>query len=63
MKELQVGLVVPYKSFGTRDYTKAVTSAISGLQRKLNLFKRYDLKVRYAMKELTPSPMGEYKIT
>lgn len=54
---LHVGLVVPYKSFGVREYTKAVTSAKSGLQRKLGrLFRRYDLQVHLSMKELTPSP-------
>lgn len=54
---LHVGLVVPYKSFGVREYTKAVTSAKSGLQRKLGrLFRKYDLQVHLSMKELTPSP-------
>lgn len=57
---LHVGLVVPYKSFGVREYTKAVTSAKSGLQRKLGrLFRRYDLQVHLSMKELTPSPTCE----
>jgi len=56
---------VPYKSFGVREYTRAASSAISALQRstrgpRLGLFQRYDLRVRIAMKELTPSPTGEY---
>ncbi|GLV39531.1 hypothetical protein CBL_20435 [Carabus blaptoides fortunei] len=56
-RDLHVGLVVPYKSFGYREYTKAITSAKSGLQRKLvNLFRKYDLHVHLNMKELTPSP-------
>lgn len=59
--ELHVGLVVPYKSFGVREYTKAVTSAKAGLQRKLgSLFKRYDLQVHLSMKELTPSPTCKF---
>lgn len=54
---LHVGLVVPYKSFGVREYTKAVTSAKAGLSRKLGrLFRKYDLQVHLSMKELTPSP-------
>lgn len=60
-RDLHVGLVVPYKSFGYREYTKAITSAKSGLQRKLvNLFRKYDLHVHLNMKELTPSPTGRY---
>lgn len=58
---LHVGLVVPYKSFGVREYTKAVTSAKAGLQRKLGrLFRKYDLQVHLSMKELTPSPTCKY---
>ncbi|KAK0168070.1 hypothetical protein PV327_001908 [Microctonus hyperodae] len=61
---LKVGMVVPYKSFGVREYTKAVTTAISALQRstrgpKLELFQRYDIHVLITMKELTPSPTGK----
>lgn len=60
---LHVGLVVPYKSFGVREYTKAVTSAKSGLQRKLGrLFRRYDLQVHLSMKELTPSPTCKFVV-
>ncbi|KAF5306117.1 hypothetical protein FQA39_LY09095 [Lamprigera yunnana] len=53
---LSVGMVVPYKSFGTREYRKAVSNAESSLSRKLDLFKKYDLQVQTVMKELTPSP-------
>nr|QHN69191.1 ionotropic receptor 10 [Sirex nitobei] len=58
---LKVGMVVPYKSFGVREYTKAVTTAINTLQKstrypKLGLFQRYDIYVKIDMKELTPSP-------
>ncbi|KYN43864.1 hypothetical protein ALC56_01734 [Trachymyrmex septentrionalis] len=63
--DLKVGMMVPYKSFGVREYTRAVTTAINTLQRstrgpRLGLFQRYDLHVKIAMKELTPSPTGEY---
>ncbi|XP_011880969.1 PREDICTED: glutamate receptor ionotropic, NMDA 2B isoform X5 [Vollenhovia emeryi] len=59
--DLKVGMLVPYKSFGVREYTRAASSAISALQRstrgpRLGLFQRYDLRVRIVMKELTPSP-------
>nr|XP_012218904.1 PREDICTED: glutamate receptor ionotropic, NMDA 2B-like [Linepithema humile] len=59
--DLKVGMMVPYKSFGTREYTRAVTTAINVLQKstrgpRLGLFQRYDLHVKIAMKELTPSP-------
>ncbi|KAL0131041.1 hypothetical protein PUN28_002555 [Cardiocondyla obscurior] len=58
---LNVGMLVPYKSFGVREYTRAVSSAISALQRstrgpRLGLFQRYDIRVKIVMKELTPSP-------
>lgn len=60
---LYVGLVVPYKSFGVREYTKAVTSAKAALQRKLTrLFRRYDLQVHLSMKELTPSPTCKFLV-
>ncbi|KAL3284513.1 hypothetical protein HHI36_018671 [Cryptolaemus montrouzieri] len=55
---LHVGMVVPYKSFGVREYTKAITSAKYNLQRKLKLFKNHDIQVHIVMKELTPSPTG-----
>lgn len=59
-KNLNVGLVVPYKSFGYREYTKAITLAKAGLQRKLVGFRNYELTVHLSMKELTPSPTGKY---
>lgn len=58
---LHVGMVVPYKSFGTREYTKAATLAKYNLQRKLiTLFKKYDLQTHIVMKEMTPSPTGKW---
>lgn len=59
-KNLNVGLVVPYKNFGYREYTKAITSAKAGLQRKLVRFRNYELSVHLSMKERTPSPTGEF---
>ncbi|KAK5642930.1 hypothetical protein RI129_009097 [Pyrocoelia pectoralis] len=55
---LSVGMMVPYKAFGTREYRKSVSNAESSLSRKLDLFKKYDLQVQTSMKELTPSPTG-----
>lgn len=61
---LHVGLVVPYKTFGAREYSKALTTAKSGLSRKLpKLFRRYDLQVHFSMQELTPSPKCKFHIT
>lgn len=61
--KLHIGLVVPSKSFGVREYTRAFHAAITGLQtrtrgRKLKLFYKYDISPRYDMKPLTPSPTG-----
>lgn len=56
LKQLHVGIVLPSKSFGVREYTKASTFAKHSLQRKLKLFKEYDIQVHINMKELTPSP-------
>lgn len=61
--KLHIGLVVPSKSFGVREYTRAFSAAITGLQtrtrgRKLKLFNKYDINPRYDMKPLTPSPTG-----
>lgn len=57
-------MVVPYKSFGAREYAKAVTTATNSLQKstrgpKLGLFQQYDIHVKISMKELTPSPTGK----
>jgi hypothetical protein len=61
--KLHIGLVVPSKSFGVRDYTKAFHAAITGLQtrtrgKKLKMFYKHDIGVRYDMKSMTPSPTG-----
>uniref|UniRef100_A0A6P7FS29 Uncharacterized protein LOC114332086 n=1 Tax=Diabrotica virgifera virgifera TaxID=50390 RepID=A0A6P7FS29_DIAVI len=53
---LHVGIMVPYKSFGVREYNKAASSATSYVQRKLKFFKNHDIQVHLEMKEMTPSP-------
>lgn len=63
-QNLTVGLVLPYKTFDTRQYTKEVTSAIHGLQRnfksrKTNIFKNYEIHHIIDMKQLTPTPTGQ----
>lgn len=62
--KLHIGLVVPSKSFGVREYTKAFHASITGLQtrtrgKKLKMFYKYDISPRYDMKTLTPSPTGK----
>lgn len=57
----QVGLAVPYKSFGYREYTRAVSTVVAALQKStkkpnLRLFDHYDIFVKVVMQELTPSP-------
>ncbi|VVC41853.1 Hypothetical protein CINCED_3A015110 [Cinara cedri] len=63
-QNLTVGLVLPYKSFDTRIYTKEFSSAIHALQRsfkqhKNNIFKNYDIHHIIDMKQLTPTPTGQ----
>lgn len=66
-QNLTVGLVLPYKSFDTRIYTKEFSSAIHGLQRnfktrKTNIFKNYDIHHIIDMKQLTPTPTGQLRV-
>lgn len=58
---LHVGMVVPYKAFGTREYNKAVNSAKYIVQRKLNFLKNYDISVHIMMKPMSPSPTGNFE--
>jgi hypothetical protein len=63
-RKLHIGLVVPSKSFGVREYTKAFHTALTGLQtrtsrKKLKMIYKYDIIPRYDMKSLTPSPTGK----
>lgn len=62
LKVLDVGIVVPYKSFEVREYTKAITFAKKTVHRKLKAFKYDDINVHIVMKEMTPSPTGERNI-
>lgn len=52
---ITAALVVPHKSFGARDYTKAEKAALSKLPRKYRLHLRFN--VTLSMQGLTPSPM------
>lgn len=61
MRQLNIGIALPHKAFGVREYIKATTSAKYNLARKLKLMKRYDIQVHIDMKELTPSPTGKLK--
>lgn len=59
VQQLHVGMVVPYKSFGVREYTKAFMTAKHNLARKfVELFRKSEIHVHTDMKELTPSPTG-----
>ncbi|XP_066141506.1 glutamate receptor ionotropic, NMDA 2B isoform X2 [Euwallacea fornicatus] len=58
---LSMGMVVPYKSFGVREYTKAITTTKSLISRKLKLFKTHDIQVHIVMKPMTPSPTAILK--
>ena len=67
MSAEQVGLAVPYKAFGYREYTRAVSQAVGALHKStkrpsLGLFQHFDIFVKVAMQELTPSPMSEYQL-
>lgn len=58
-QKLNIGIVVPFKAFGVREYTKAITTTKSLIARKLKLFKTHDIQVHIVMKQMTPSPTGE----
>ncbi|XP_050299775.1 glutamate receptor ionotropic, NMDA 2B isoform X2 [Anthonomus grandis grandis] len=58
---LNIGIVVPYKSFGVREYTKAITTTKTLIARKLNLFRTHDIQVHIVMKQMTPSPTAILK--
>ncbi|CAH0546708.1 unnamed protein product [Brassicogethes aeneus] len=60
-KFLNVGLVVPYKSFEVREYSKAIGNAKKAVYRKLRQIKYSDINVYTVMKELTPSPTAILK--
>lgn len=58
-KRLNLQLLLPHKSFGSRDYNKAITTGISSLSKKLDLFKSYEIKAKYKTLQVTPSPTSK----
>jgi len=64
---LTVGLLVPHTNFGLREYTRAVNTAIAGLNKARATSKKMDFLKRYHFNStnvhtkhlpLTPSPKG-----
>jgi len=53
---LTIGIVVPFKSFGTRDYIRSITNSISALKKK-DSEKSFNIHFRIDMLALTPSPV------
>ncbi|XP_054286010.1 glutamate receptor ionotropic, NMDA 2B isoform X4 [Macrosteles quadrilineatus] len=59
---LNVGLVVPQKSFGLREYNRAVSTAVQFLNRtgsrtrQLSVFQRHQVQFTMVMNSLTPTP-------
>lgn len=56
---LTIGIVVPFKTFGTREYTKALTNAINSLKKK-DHEKQFKMNFRIDMLNLTPSPIRKW---
>lgn len=54
---LTVGLVLPFKQFGTRDYVKSITSTLSALKKK-----QFKLNHVIEMFIMTPTPTREYSV-
>lgn len=71
---LTVGLIVPYKSFGAREYTRVINTAVGNLRKghaktkspsqfRFTFLDKYDFtqqQVRSTLMPLTPSPTGKY---
>lgn len=64
--QLNVGLIAPHTNFGKRQYSQAINSAISNLQKmrdtKLGFLRDYEFKahnVHFDMMTLTPSPTSK----
>lgn len=62
---LNIGLIAPHTNFGKREYTRAINSAVLGLQKgrgqKLTFLKDYSFQstnIHFGMMSLTPSPTG-----
>lgn len=61
-RQLKLGLLLPYKNFGFREYNKAIASATTQLKRgsmKLNLFRMYEIDPRIVSLTMTPSPKSK----
>lgn len=61
--QLNIGLIAPHTNFGKREYTRAINSAVLGLQKvrgqKLTFLKEHDFQpanIHFGMMTLTPSP-------
>lgn len=64
---LNIGLIAPHTNFGKREYTRAINSAVLGLQKgrgqKLTFLKDHSFQssnIHFGMMSLTPSPTGWY---
>lgn len=63
---LNIGLIAPHTNFGKREYTRAINSAVLGLQKgrgqKLTFLKDHSFQstnIHFGMMSLTPSPTGK----
>nr|XP_024216832.1 uncharacterized protein LOC112210799 [Halyomorpha halys] len=65
-KMVKVGLLVPKRQFGSRDYQKSVNTALMSIQRatrgrQLSSFKSFDFQHITVMNPYTPSPTASQK--
>lgn len=64
-QSLSVGIILPYTSFGVREYKRVMNLAVTNLNRgrgqRLEFLKKYQFgseQVKSTMMKLTPSPTG-----
>jgi len=68
LQNLNVGMIVPHKNFGAREYNKTINNLIYNLYKdhartkksKFSFLDKYWLQVNHRMMKLTPSPTGKY---
>lgn len=68
LQNLNVGMIVPHKNFGAREYNKTINNLINNLYKdhvrtkksKFSFVDKYLLQVNHRMMKLTPSPTGKY---
>lgn len=68
LQNLNVGMIVPHKNFGAREYNKTINNLILNLYKdhartkksKFSFLNKYLLQVNHRMMKLTPSPTGKY---